>query len=324
MSGVLVVGGANLDQTAVAPRLPGAGETLLAVDYRETPGGKAANLAGAAAAWGAPTVFVGRVGDDAFGDALIAAWRADGVDTTLVRRDPAGTGLGLVFLDDAGRYQTIVVPRANAHLSAADVAAIPAAVWERTAVLALALEAPPEALEAAAAEAVSRRTILLLNAAPAEGMTDALWRAATHVVVNEHEAAWLARRPVSDVSSAGDAATALLARLDPERAVAAVVTLGAKGAVVGRPGRDVAHVRAPRVAPIDTLGAGDTFVGVLAAGLASGTDLAAAVAAACAAGAAAVTVPGARAGITPARLRGLWTAQDAPPADADRLEGALA
>ena len=143
MSGVLVVGGANLDQTAVAPRLPGAGETLLAVDYRETPGGKAANLAGAAAAWGAPTVFVGRVGDDAFGDALIAAWRADGVDTTLVRRDPAGTGLGLVFLDDAGRYQTIVVPRANAHLSAADVAAIPAAVWERTAVLALALEAPP-------------------------------------------------------------------------------------------------------------------------------------------------------------------------------------
>ena len=103
MSGVLVVGGANLDQTAVAPRLPGAGETLLAVDYRETPGGKAANLAGAAAAWGAPTVFVGRVGDDAFGDALIAAWRADGVDTTLVRRDPAGTGLGLVFLDDGFR-----------------------------------------------------------------------------------------------------------------------------------------------------------------------------------------------------------------------------
>jgi ribokinase len=321
---VLVVGGANFDQTAVAPRLPGAGETVLAIDYRETPGGKAANIASAAAAWGVPVCFVGRVGNDVLGDALLAAWADAGVDATHVRRDPAGTGLGIVFMDPGGQYQTVVVPRANANLAAVDVDDLPATVWDDVGAVALALEAPIGATLAAATAAAHRGLPLVLNAAPVEGMDAALWPLVTHLVVNEHEAAWLAGRLVEHPEAAAEAATVLLGRLDPARAVAVVVTLGASGAVVASPGLRAWHAAAPRVEAVDTLGAGDTFVGVLAAEVAAGGDLAAAIALACAAGAAAVTVPGARAGIDLDHVQRLALAPAQPTAANGRPEGALA
>ncbi|MDF1521280.1 MAG: PfkB family carbohydrate kinase [Trueperaceae bacterium] len=305
MSGLLVVGGANLDQVARAPRLPGRGETILATGYHESPGGKAANLASAAAAWGAPVRFVGRVGEDGFGDVLLEAWREAGVDVRHVRRDPAGTGLGIVFMDDAGQYQTIVVPRANARLAARDVAELPADAWDGVAVVALALEAPAEATLAAARAAAERGLPLVLNAAPAEGMTADLWPFVTHLIVNEHEAALLSGRAVSDREGAIAAGTALVDRLAAGRAAAVVVTLGAEGAVLLAAGVAPAHVPAPVVAARDTLGAGDTFVGVFAAEVAAGRPLARAAARACVAGAIAVTVAGARAAVRPADLETL-------------------
>jgi len=319
-----VVGGANYDQTAVAPRLPGAGETLLATVYRETPGGKAANLAAAAAAWGARVSFVGRVGDDAFGEALLSAWADAGVDTAHVRRDAAGTGLGIVFMDSDGRYQTVVVPRANANLTPVDVDGLPASLWEEVGAVALALEAPLGATLAAATAAADRGLPLVLNAAPVEGMADALWPLVSHLVVNEHEAARLVGGPVEHPDAAAEAAMALLRRLDPDRAAAVVVTLGAAGAVVAMPGAPARHVRAPRVEAIDTLGAGDTFVGVLVAEVAAGGDLTAATTLACAAGAAAVTVAGARAGIGRGHVQRLASAPAQPTAVHGRPEGALA
>lgn len=305
MSGLLVVGGANLDQIARAPRLPGRGETLLATGYHESPGGKAANLASAAAAWGAPVRFVGRVGEDGFGDALLAAWRDAGVDVRHVRRDPAGTGLGIVFMDDDGQYQTIVVSRANGRLGARDVVELPVHAWDGVTLVALALEAPTDATLAAARAAAERRLALVLNAAPAEGMTDGLWPFVSHLIVNEHEAALLTGLPVVDRDGAAEAATAMLARLDVARATAVVVTLGADGAVMAAPHVAPVHVAAPVVVARDTLGAGDTFVGVFAAEVAAGRPLERAAKRACAAASIAVTVSGARAGVRPSDLETL-------------------
>lgn len=305
MSGLLVLGGANLDQIARAPRLPGRGETLLATGYHESPGGKAANLASAAASWGALVRFVGRVGEDGFGEVLLEAWRDAGVDVRHVHRDPAGTGLGIVFMDDAGQYQTIVVPRANAALAARDIAELPTDAWEGIDLVALALEAPADATLAAARAAGERGLPLVLNAAPAEGMSDDLWPLVTHLVVNEHEAALLTGLMVDDRDGASAAAAALLARLDVARAGAVVVTLGADGAVLVEPGRALVHVPAPTVAARDTLGAGDTFVGVFAAEVAAACPLDQAAARACAAASIAVTVAGARAGVRPADLETL-------------------
>ncbi len=324
MRRVLVIGGANFDQTAVAPRLPGVGETVLATDYRESPGGKAANLAAAAAAWGAKVSFVGRVGDDAFGGVLMSAWAEAGVDTTHVQRDAEGTGLGIVFMDPDGHYQTLVVPRANANLTPADVHRLPNSLWDDVGAVALALEAPMGATLAAAAAAADRDLPLVLNAAPVEGMDGALWPLVSHLVVNEHEATWLVGQPVEHPESAAEAAMVLLRRLDPDRVAAVVVTLGAAGAVVAMPGAPTQRVPAPDVVAVDTLGAGDTFVGVLAAEVAGGRDLMTAATLACAAGAVAVTVPGARAGIGPDLVQRLAPAPEQPTAVHGRPEGAVA
>jgi ribokinase len=303
--GVLIVGGANLDLIVRADRLPAPGETLLASDHEESPGGKAANLAAAAAAWGAPTRFVGRIGEDAYGDVLLAAWRDVGVDTTFVRRDRRGTGLGIVFMDRHGAYQTMVVARANATLAADDVASLPQAAWDGVAVLALALEAPPQALLAAARAAVDRGVTVVLNAAPAEGMIADLWPCVTVLIVNLHEAALLSGVSVGDGVSAIQAAHTLLSRLAPDRVAAqggVIVTLGADGAVLVTPDAPPRAIPAPRVTAIDTLGAGDTFVGVIAAELAAGRPLAVAAPLACRAASLAVTAAGARANVTQAAL----------------------
>jgi ribokinase len=314
---LLVVGGANLDQIALTPRLPSPGETVLASGYVESAGGKAANLASAAAAWGIDVTMVARVGRDSFGDALVEAFVEEGVDVDFVERDDAGTGLGIVFMDDDGTYQTIVVPRANARLAPADVERLPAALWERVGALALALEAPLPVTLAAAGAAAARGLPVVLNAAPAEGMDDALWPLVSHLVVNEHEAALLTGRPAVTPADAGAAAMDLLERLDPERARAAVITLGAHGAVYVARAATVETIAAPQVDAIDTLGAGDTFVGVFAAEIARGKPLRQGVTSACHAGAVAVTVRGARARVTPDRV----ARQSARPHTSQRAEG---
>lgn len=322
--GVLVVGGANLDLIAVAGRLPARGETVIAHAYRESAGGKAANLACAAAAWGAPVSFVGRIGDDSFGDSLVRAWLEVGVDTTYVRRDPAGTGLGMVLMDERGDYQTLVVPRANGRLSPDDVAALPESVWNDVRLVALALEAPIDAMIAVADAAVDHGLPLVLNAAPAEGMVDELWPAVSYVVVNEYEAGLLTGLDVADPKCAGTAGAALSARLSVGRGKAAIVTLGALGAVVVSVDGTARHVPAPSVEVVDSLGAGDTFVGVLAAEIAADSELTRAVDAACRAGAAAVTVYGARASVTRDRADDLGEGASPSPAERPSTKGVQA
>ncbi|MDR9391767.1 MAG: ribokinase [Trueperaceae bacterium] len=285
---VLVVGGANYDLVAHAGRLPGEGETLVADDFHGAPGGKAANLACAAARWGAHTRFVGRVGDDDFGRAVRDDLVAAGCDVRHLATDARGTGLGLVFMDGDGRYATVVAPRANAGLSADDVAELPDAWFTPDAVIALALEAPLDALHAVTERARDVGATVVLNAAPVDRLDDALDARWTVLVVNEHEAGERLGRPV-DEGSAADAARTLAGG---ERT--AVVTLGAAGAVGWSPTHGPLHVAGLPVHAVDTLGAGDVFTGVLAAETAAGRPLDAAITTATRVASASVTRPGAR------------------------------
>src|SRR5436309_10107909 len=111
---VVLVGSANMDLVAYAARLPREGETVLAERLSQSPGGKGANQAVAAARAGARTVFAGAVGDDHFGDALLAALQEAGVEVQHVaRRSGVSTGLALITVDTAGRNLITVVPGAN-------------------------------------------------------------------------------------------------------------------------------------------------------------------------------------------------------------------
>jgi ribokinase len=312
---VTVLGSLNTDISLPVPHLPGPGETVLAAAGATFgAGGKGANQAVAAARLGAVARMVGCCGDDEFGARLRAGLAAEGIGVTGLRAVPGvASGLALITVDPAGENSIAVAAGANGHAGDAEVAA---AFAEPSDVLVLSAEVPVPVLGAALRRARAEGVRTVLNLAPvpegaagllAEGRPD--W-----LVVNAQEAAALAGRapdggPVEAVAAAppGDAAAppgdALARAGDIAAGLAAglrggnvVVTLGAAGAVLAGPS-GTAAVPGFRVTAVDTVGAGDAFVGALAVGLASGLEPAAAVTAACAAGAAAATGRGAQAAL---------------------------
>ncbi|KJY29930.1 PfkB family carbohydrate kinase [Streptomyces sp. NRRL S-495] len=304
---VVAVGSVNIDRILRCPVLPAPGETVLAAGSAQGFGGKGANQAVAAAAMGAPTCLVARVGADAEGRAALADLRAAGVATDAVHTDPdAPTGLAVVLVDPAGENSIVVVPGANARLTGAEVAQVLADLALTSADTVLTSGEVPEECIRATASALPAGPRWIHNAAPAGVLPD--WSGPglrrPLLVANAVEAAQLTGRPAPGAEATdhtdrtdgtdgtGDAtattATALAALGD-----GAVVTLGAAGALVAAGGA-LHRVPAPEVAVVDTTGAGDVFCGALAARLAQGASLPEAAATAVAAGAFAVTALGAR------------------------------
>jgi ribokinase len=285
-----VLGSLNMDISVTVPRLPAPGATVLGSAAVFTPGGKGANQAVAAARLGADVRMVGCVGDDDFGRQLRAALDTEGVDAGAVRvADGVATGLAMISVDQAGENLITVAPGANREVGAADAAK---AVTSSPDVLVISAEVPVAAIRAALAQA--GRTLCVLNLAPAPP------EAATIVadgvdwlVVNESEAASVLGRDVNGLTDASPAAAELVAA----GARHTVITAGAHGAVLAGPGGGPVTIEAFGVQAVDTVGAGDCFVGALAVALAAGLPAAEAVRAAAAAGAAAATRPGAQAGL---------------------------
>lgn len=287
---VMVLGSLNADLVARVARHPKPGETVLATGSSTGPGGKGANQAVAAARAGAPTSMVGATGDDAEGKLLRRTLLAAGADVRRVAVHPdVPTGRALVTVDGSGENSIVVIAGANAALSP-EQAESAASELTRGDVLVLQLESPLDTVVRAAQHARERRATVLLNAAPAAQVPDELLAAVDLLVVNEHEL-----RVVSG-DKAGtheQSAAALAAR----HGLVVVVTLGAAGALLVGPQRMMSRCPAPRVSPVDTTAAGDTFVGYLAAGLASGHSLDGSAGRAVAAASLAVTRPGAQTSI---------------------------
>ncbi|MBX9244402.1 ribokinase [Actinotalea ferrariae] len=297
---VIVVGSANVDLVVAVPRHPAGGETVLGGDLVRSPGGKGANQAvSAARTGGVRTTFVAAVGRDDAGDLLLEALEGAGVRTGAVVRIGAPTGTALIMVDPSGENAIVVAPGANALLQVRGEAA--AAVAGGDVVLAQ-LEVPLEAV-LDAARARRPGSLMVLNAAPSRPLPDELWGMLDVLVVNEHEA----RGMVGDLGATAERASAedLAARL-LQAVPAVVVTLGAAGCLVAERGTDAHRIPAPRVEVVDTTGAGDAFCGVLAAGLAEGSDL---------------TTAAWRAVLAAARVVTRHGAQDAVPAR-DELDAA--
>jgi ribokinase len=325
---VTVLGSLNTDISLPVPHLPGPGETVLAAGSATFgAGGKGANQAVAAARLGASVQMAGCCGDDEFGARLRAGLTAEGVGVAGLRALPGvASGLALITVDPAGENSIAVAAGANGLAGDAEVAA---AFAQPCDVLVMSAEIPAAVLGAALRRARAEGVRTVLNLAPVpEGADGLLAECPDWLVVNAQEAAALTGRPAHGVpgqaraGGAGDAAGAPAESAGVPgndgagapgndaagaQAVAAalaggpggghvVVTLGAAGAVLAGPW-GTAAVPGFRVSAVDTVAAGDAFVGALAVALASGLAPAKAVTAACAAGAAAATRRGAQAAL---------------------------
>jgi ribokinase len=287
---VCVVGSANVDLVFRAARLPGTGETVAAHRFSEGCGGKGANQAVMAARLGARACLVGRVGADSFGQLLLKNLRTNDVDTVFVGTDPERpTGVAAVVVDDEGRNCIVVAEGANGRLTPADVRAAADSV-RAARILLCQLETPLETTLEAFRIARDAGVRTVLNPAPAKPLPDELLRLTDLCVPNETEAALLTGIATDTTEGAAAAARSLCGR--GPRAV--IVTLGERGCLVDE-GRGAEHFAARPVVAVDSTGAGDAFLGALAAALASALSLREAVPVAGAAAALSVTRPGAQA-----------------------------
>jgi ribokinase len=286
---IIVFGSLNIDLVARVPALPKAGETVLGPDYAVVPGGKGANQALAAKRAGADVAMVGAVGRDGFAGTAMEALTAEGVDVTRVARADAPTGAAFIAVDAEGRNQIVVASGANAYAEAAALDGLDTAAGD---ILMLQWEVPEGEILAAAQWAKARGMRVMLNRAPAGPVSAELLGLLDVVVVNEHEVLALAEGLGLQTSDPDAIAAALSARFQ----LAAVVTLGAEGALCWADG--IRHVcPALAIDVVDTTAAGDTFCGALAAALDKGRGLETALEFAAAAGSLACTVFGAQTSI---------------------------
>jgi ribokinase len=283
---IVVFGSINIDLVTPVERLPGPGETVLGPGYALHPGGKGANQALAARRAGADVVLIGATGRDRFSDAALALLTADGVDLDHVAQVNEPTGAAFIATDRAGANQIIVAAGANAAVRPDALRQLELAAED---ILLLQREVPEEACLQAARTMKQAGGRVILNLAPAEEPAPALLYQLDILIVNEHEAmvlaealGWSERDP-----------DAIARRIDAERHIAAVATLGAAG-VVAWIGGNRHRLEAPHVDVVDTVAAGDSFVGAFAAALVAGKDMAAALRDGLAAGSLACTRRGAQ------------------------------
>ena len=285
---VVVVGSSNTDLVVRCARLPRAGETLLGGEFSRHAGGKGANQAVAAARAGARVAFIGRHGADEFGVAAKAGLRREGVDVRHFRASAdVPSGVALILLGGRSSENVIAVAAsANDRVSAADVR-LAEKMIARAGVVVAQLEVPLAAVEAAAELAALHGVPFVLNPAPAAKLSRRLLRRVHTLTPNESEAELLT----------GQRDPKAAARVLRERGCRnVVVTRGARGAwVCTDEGEWI--VRAPRVKPVDTVGAGDCFTAWLTVGIAEGLSIRLAAERAVRAAAIAVTRTGAQAGM---------------------------
>ena len=269
---VVVVGSANLDLVATLDHLPKPGETIVALGYAEHAGGKGVNQAVACARMGARTAFVGCVGNDDAGVFLRGVLENEGIDTTMLHVVDMPTGRAFINVDSRGENEIVVVSGANTQVG---ISQNPLQL-PTSHVLLMQLEIPLETVAAALAAARKSGTMTVLNPAPYKALTVEILSLVDVIVPNETE------------SVACGGTQSLLAS-----GVARVVTtLGEKGAVINTASSE-SSIAPHEVIAVDTVGAGDAFIGALSAELARGAIINDAASVGAVAGALATTVHGA-------------------------------
>ena len=263
---IAVVGSINADLVVQMPKLPGRGETVSSAEPAWFPGGKGANQAVAAARLGGNVSMFGAIGADEPGQMCLSALKQSGVNVDAVVKVSSPTSTALVMVEHSGENQIVVADGANQHASfdEAQISAADAVIVQ--------FEIPESVIVEVGKAA---KGIFCVNAAPVRELSDELASLIDVLIVNEHEYAQL-----------GEPKSGLV-----------IVTAGAKEVVAYQNGEVVAKSQPPKVEALDTVGAGDTFVGAFVVAYATGKTLPDALDLACAASALSTLKLGAQSGM---------------------------
>ncbi|MBA3042594.1 MAG: ribokinase [Alphaproteobacteria bacterium] len=285
---ITVFGSINMDLIATTPRLPKPGETVAGSAFSTAAGGKGANQALAARRAGSTVRMVGAVGRDEFADPALALLNEAGNDLSKVRNVDGPTGIAVILVGGDGENMITVVPGANGAVGEQEAKEAVAAMQPGD-FLMLQLEVPAASVERALADAKARGVTTVLNIAPLTADAARLGRMADIVIANETEFERLAGRDALDAAEREQT----LMRLHKETGQTLIVTLGADGVIAARESK-LFRTTGLAIEPVDTVGAGDTFCGYLAAGLDQGIAFEKALRRAAVAGSLACLKPGAQ------------------------------
>jgi len=270
MKKIIVLGSINMDLVVSTGRAPEGGETLTGSSFQTIPGGKGANQAVAIARQGGEVAMIARVGNDGFGNELIAKLAENKVNVNRVKRDDHySTGVALIVVEESGQNRIIVVAGANGQVNSADVDEA-CDLFGQSDYLVTQLEIPMAAVAYAIAAAKAKGIQTILNAAPAptSPMDESLLKQIDYLLVNESEAEAISGKPVKNLESALEVANFLQKKTNGK----VILTLGEQGAVAAD-GNSVWHTPSFKVKAVDTTAAGDAFTGGLVNSLQQGISL---------------------------------------------------
>jgi ribokinase len=279
---IIVLGSINMDLVVRTDRAPEGGETLIGASFQTIPGGKGANQAVAIARQGGEVAMIGRVGNDAFGNELLAKLKENKVNVEQVKHaDTCSTGIAMIVVEETGQNRIIVVAGANGRVINTDIDEAEV-LFGQSEFLVAQLETPLSTVAHAlnVAKAGHLRTVFNAAPAPNQPLDDAMLRQIDYLLVNESEAESIAGKAVKNIESALEVAQNLQKKTNG----CIVLTLGEKGAVTAD-GTSVWHTPSFKIKALDTTAAGDAFTGGLVNSLQQGMSLKDAVIHASAAGA---------------------------------------
>lgn len=258
-SPIIVFGSINMDLVVYSEAKPNDGETVIGNSFETFLGGKGSNQAVAASKLGANVSFVGKVGSDLYGQKLKEQLNLEKVNTQLLDEIEGESGVALInVIESSSENQIIVIPGANAHVSADQ---IDDKTLSSVEILISQLEVPPNQIEVLFSRARQGHCYRVLNVAPAIEFSTSLFNETDLLVVNEIELEALAKKKLKDTNIDSIRASVDLLSLAKHQAI--VVTLGAEGVYVRDQNKDE-YIEGHKVNSVDTTGSGDCFVGAMA------------------------------------------------------------
>lgn len=266
MKNILVIGSANIDLTIHTDRMPKLGETVTGHGFSMNSGGKGANQAVAAAKLGGDVKFLGVIGNDTYGEKLLADLRKSGAVFEGITADGVPTGTACITVVNGDNF-IVLNPGAN-DLLTPEIIEEKAELIRKSDYVIMQLEIPVDSVLRAALIAKNAGTAVVLNPAPVKDLPDEIYRFTDIMIPNEYEAMLLTGISTDNEQGCRDA----VEDLRKKGVKTVIITLGDRGCVYNDGDRIIFHP-AGKADVVDTTSAGDSFIGALCCKLASGNSL---------------------------------------------------